>query len=496
MSLARARRAYERTVDRAAAHLAGGHTEQALAWAQLAAGYAWRIHLGLWRDDRLEDVVGRAARAAMGEPLTDAGAIEAGPVPSRLDVAFVATGLYGIGGHTRVVRAWSAALSKEASVGFAVTGAGSAAELPAWASPGLRLVPSDGLGDRVRRLARWLRQTRAKTVILAHNPNDVVAVGALAALTPAERPRVLLFNHADHVFWLGAGQADHVLHYRLLGATVAAAMRGLTSGAVIPLAGEPRSRTPASPVPALSRIPAGATVSLTLTGHTKTRGDPDWVYFRTMGRLLRGRPDLWHVVASTHTRPRRLVLRLRHRLPSRLLFVGTVTQPDSLYERASFVVESFPLNGGMVRLEATLHRKPVLAVSNRRCPLFTDSGSFDADYPLASTEDEVVRIANALCDDPGLRAALVERLVRHQAVETADWEGLLRCLVVDDNGWTEFEPTSHEPDARYMHAWARPVDRPRLMAGIALPVLAVRPLPGSAKAAVVLWSAARVLGAW
>lgn len=488
MTLTSDRRAFLRAVSCGEKALARGDAESALAWAQMAAGFAWRVHVGVWRDDRLEALVAEAGRRARAEGHADA------PLPVvEADVVFVATGLYAIGGHTRVVRTWAEALASAAKVAFAVTGAGADEAPPAWADPVVRPSRRRGLAQRIDDLATWLDAVRPAVVVLVHNPNDVVAVGAMAALV--HRPRVVLFNHADHTFWLGATVADRVIHFRNLGAEVSSSCRGLPDGAVVPLAETPSGRT-SGVVPAqAAAVPDDAVMSLTLTGHTKTRGDPEWNYFDALAKLLRARPGLWHVMVSTHPRWRQWGLRVRHGLPRRFVFMGPVAAPGALYERCDFIIESFPMVGGMVRIEAALYGKPLLAVRNLRFPLLSDTDTIPFDYPLASTTEEVVRNGMALCDSANLRQSLAGRLRQTSETGTRDWQSLLRALLLDDRGWRRFGP-GPEQDSAYIHAWARPIDRPRLLAGIALPILASTPLPGRTRAGISAWCAARLAGAW
>ena len=96
-------------------------------------------------------------------------------------------------------------------------------------------------------LLSWARSLQAcisdaDLVVLHVHNQDIVPFLALAGMT--QRPPVILLNHADHVFWVGADFVDLVVSTRRSGHELCASRRGIASdrNALLPLCVEPVAR--------------------------------------------------------------------------------------------------------------------------------------------------------------------------------------------------------------------------------------------------------------
>lgn len=216
----------DRLVRRTEALARRGRREQAAVAAMTAATFAWCNPTGVFASGPLEDVLADIGSSLPGP---------AGPAPARSSgtrprVLHVATQLYGTGGHTQMLASWLR-LDSAREHHVCVTGQ-DGRDVPdkvlgALAGADALTLLDDGrprLVDRAARL-RELALDHDQVVLHVH-PNDVVPTIALA-LPPAERPEVLLVNHADHVFWLGVHVADRVVNLRTSGARLNVERRGI-----------------------------------------------------------------------------------------------------------------------------------------------------------------------------------------------------------------------------------------------------------------------------
>jgi glycosyltransferase involved in cell wall biosynthesis len=137
------------------------------------------------------------------------------------------TRCYALGGHTRLVGRWIAA--QPDAISDLVLTAPDGPEPPAELVDTVRRA-----GGRVHRLngttldrARALRSlaTHVDTIVLSVHENDLVP--SLALASAPSRPSVIVVNHADHVFWVGAALADVLVNLRPAARELAIRRRGI-----------------------------------------------------------------------------------------------------------------------------------------------------------------------------------------------------------------------------------------------------------------------------
>jgi hypothetical protein len=211
-SRARARfAAYESTVRAAEDYHRRGRFDAAAAYAHVAALMALRPHAGLFASPRLERM------------LLDIGRRTAAPTTWRrpantkiTSVLHVATEMLPVGGLVNNLVHWLRADTTRIH-SLALTGQHIA--LPEKVSS--EIIRSGGQIHRINQTighqVAWARRLREiaqghDAVVLHSYGQDPVPVMAFAE--GDKRPPVLLLNHADHLFWLGASVADVVLNMR------------------------------------------------------------------------------------------------------------------------------------------------------------------------------------------------------------------------------------------------------------------------------------------
>ena len=400
--LAKNRLRYGRLVDLVGHRAAEDDVEGVLRTATVAANYAWQAPTGLLSDPSLERLVVSAVRG--GERTTVDGTRSAGRVLHVLSEA------YSIGGHTRLAWRWMSRDHRRSDL--ALTN-------HSGPLPGQLLATVAASGGRVHHLrpdqptllgrATALRALidQADLVVLHVHPYDAVALAAVSL--PGVRPPVVLENHGDHAFWLGAAAADVVSHFRPFGERLSAELRGvpLERSAVVPLPIDPvPSAVPRDEVRRSLGLRPDAVVGVTVASEAKM--SPLWGrgMDHLLDRALTWCPQL--VVLLVGAPPERAWARLATRYPGRLMPLGTVSDPAPYYAAADLYLESYPTRAGTSVLEAALLGVPVLTLAD--LPAEDLLNVYQAGMPgllgqpCATTPEQYVRMLRALVADPELRA--------------------------------------------------------------------------------------------
>jgi glycosyltransferase involved in cell wall biosynthesis len=387
-------------------HLDAGRLDAAAAIAQAAAQHAWMNHAGRFADPELEALLAELAARCAVSPAAAARPRREDPE----DVLHVVTQCYQTGGSTREIACW---LEQDAGRRHrvCVTRQGSD-PTPTFLADRLRgpadLVLLDAARGGLMARAAALRALAATVdvVVLHVHPYDVVPLIAFAGV---ERPPVVLVNHADHVFWLGVGISDAVLHMRESGRRLAEARRGLALE---------RSMVMARPL-----MPADRTVA---RDEAKRRLglDPAAVVLATAADASKYRPVgadtfLGLVVPALLRHPEAILLaagpsdagpwaQAAARTDGRVRALGRLPDITLLHQAADVYLDSFPFSSLTSLLEAGSVGVP--SITYRGHP--ADCGVLGADVPgvdpfISAPEDPAAY-------DAALERAIADPAWRHE----------------------------------------------------------------------------------
>jgi hypothetical protein len=396
------RRRYGRLVELVEHYAATGDVEGVLRTATVAAYYAWQAPTGLLSDPTLERLVVSAARG--GGRATVDGARSTGRVLHVLSEA------YDVGGHTRLAWRWMSRDHRRSDVALtnqshpvpealttSVTASGGRVD-------DLRSAHTTLLG-RATALRALIDQ--ADLVVLHVHPYDAVALAAVNL--PGMRPPVVLEDHSDHSFWLGAGAADVISSFRPFGQRLARELRGWSPerSALLPLPVDAvTSDAPRSEIRQTLGLSPDTVVGVTVAAENKMSPLLGRGMDHLLDRALTWCPEL--VVLLVGAPPTGAWARLAKRYPGRLRALGHVPDPAPYYAAADIYLESYPTRAGTSVLEAALVGLPTLALVD--LPDDDLLGVYQAgmpgmlDQPNASTREKYVHMLRCLVKDPELRA--------------------------------------------------------------------------------------------
>lgn len=389
--------------------------ELALDYAYLAATLAWdfyfSIRFGIWYDDELEHLLSEIGKRIIGEVKYNFGKKVDGGKGKHKKVVYIVSHLYDSGGHSRALKQWTNLLSDffdEQHVYIT-----NVTNRPTYSPYIIHSLESNGIVvrqlswydsyvDRIEKLNEWMEADPPDIVVLFIHPNDVVAVSSLSSC--ANKPYTIFFNHADHVFWLGRNIADSVVEWRTEGARFSKRFRKISNIVVIPLTTDVK---PQKISKTTYGIPEGSTVSVSIGSFYKVVGNAGTDYFETVRKLLKMFPNHYHLFV-TNPPPQNI---LEKYLPSdqgarkRLIVTGPFSNLGPIYGVADFLIETFPLVGGTVRVEAMACKLPIVAFRNEKVTLFSKTDALPPNYPfIASTTEGIIEYSSKFIQNPELRS--------------------------------------------------------------------------------------------
>jgi hypothetical protein len=434
--LSDARSILEATVELAQAHHRRGSLLSAAVWSQIAAQFATYRHTGSYVSAELEALLLDIARALpeRGPRLPNALSRDLRHADPQRRVLHVVTRAHPFGGHTRVIERWAL---NDASSTHGLVATAQTEPLPSWLRHAIvqrrgfyePLAACGSLLRRARRL-RAIASDWADLVVLHVHPYDVVPMLAFGV---EGGPPVVLFNHSDATFWLGARIADQVADMRESGLQNSLERRGVRSSRVlpIPLRLEERGRNRELARRRLE-IPQDSIVLLTVGEDFKFVPLEKNSFFATVDRLLSRHPEAVLLGAGLRD-PARYRSSIHNDRIARVRFLRPRDGIADLQSAADIYLDPFPATSLTAALEAASIGIPVVSRKNLVNPLFSsgDDASFKAAGHHVETVKEYEARAEALIADASLRAAAggeLELCVRSHHMPPG-WNAYLERLI-------------------------------------------------------------------
>jgi glycosyltransferase involved in cell wall biosynthesis len=379
-----------------------GRYDAAAAYAQVAADYAWHNHPGVFASPRLEGILREIGHRVL--PAADGPGRVRTAAGRPATVLHVLTEAGAIGGHTRFAWRW---IRQDRGPSHSVV---LTAPLPG--SPPRALEESVALGGgEVHVLggtslvgrARTLREVAASfdLVALYVHPFDVVPAIGFSGPT---HPPVVLVNHADHVFWVGAAVADVVASIRRSGLLLAQRRRGIASArcALLPVpvdvAARTRTRTEAK---AALGYPEAAVLLLTVGQAYKYRPLRGVSFLDTAGPVVEDNPEaLLVAVGPSEDDAWRAA---RERTGGRIRALGPRHDVAAFYQAADVYLDPWPLGSLTSLVEAASFGVPgvSLRLGGRDAEILcSDPPGLSEHLVRASTVPEYRAALSRLVEDP------------------------------------------------------------------------------------------------
>ena len=368
------KRLFQKAVSNAQLSLKNCKSNSAVAWAQVAANFAWQRHPGLFYSEPLESVLIEAAHGVNKE--IPHGFSRKISVPSankdKRRVLHVMSQVYSGGGHTRVVVNWIRN-TRETSVHGLITTA-QAEPLPedlasvieeseGWYQP----LPSFTNLLEKAFLLRQASRDWADLVVIHTHPFDALPT---VAFGETGGPPVIFMNHADHVFWLGSSVADIVADWRLVGQKITLTRRGVKNSKILPL---PITKRESSFNRESIRKNLGISdeqiVLFSATAEYKFTPFGGYDFVASLTETLKKNPYALLIVVGGPRLHGRWAQASKS-TNGRIKAMGSVNESDlaDFYTCADIYVDSFPAGSATSVLEAGIQGLPVVSLHKQEAP--------------------------------------------------------------------------------------------------------------------------------
>lgn len=334
---------------------------KALTWANIAAYCAWNGHAGFYAAPQLEALLHRVGATL---PRT------ASPVPWRLPRRagrhwlHVLTIAFEVGGHTPLAGNFIARLSNADDVHsvllidqglFAIpdalqkavaTAGGEIISLP----KGLTLL------ERAAAL-KTIANEWAETVVLYTHPNDPTPC---VAFSDDGGPPVVLYNHADHVFWFGSTIADLVIDLRPSGQDITLNRRGVRHSEILPIPLRRKVTATATKDECKRVLNISPQTRLLLSIGTSYKFEPhgEIDFPDLLAKTLKDIENLQLLVIGPSPDEERWK-QAYARSAGKVRAIGVQKDLSTYYQAADLYLESFPVGSLIASLDAVLYGVPV-----------------------------------------------------------------------------------------------------------------------------------------
>jgi glycosyltransferase involved in cell wall biosynthesis len=402
-----------------------GNYDAAAMYAEIAAFYAVGKHCGLFVSPELEFVLSRIGKETIQISVNSEQS-------SSLDkplkhILHVATSVKNIGGHSRMIWRWIQQ-DTQCCHSLVLTRQQVADEVPPLLrkavndSHGKTYILNEKIGDfeLIAQAKRLKEIASTADLVVLHTYNfDVVPLIAFA--NKEQSPPVLLLDHADHLFWLGASISNVVISLRESGMCLAQERRGISTdrSMLLPIILEPTQR-------ALSRteakrqlgVPEESILLISIARALKYKTIDGTSFVEAHVPLLeRYKHAFLIIVGPGNTEEYSTAVQ---KMEGRIIVYPERADTAVFYQAADIYVDSFPFVSTTSLLEAGSYGVPLIS----RFPYSDASTVLGADMPgltgnLIRTQDleEYKKILSRLIEDEEFRLSLCE-VTRKKIAET------------------------------------------------------------------------------
>jgi hypothetical protein len=402
-------RIFKKAVERADIAFRRGDLNSVVAWAKIAAHFAFVRHPGFYTDSTLENLLLNVAQKLEKESssLNTNFLLKTKPKDySKMRFLHVITESYGTGGHSSFIARWIKN-SSDSSVHSLVMTAAHNGSLTSMLSSSV--TQSGGwycslseVSQNLLEQALFLRQLArnwADVVVLFIHPFDplpTVAFGINGG------PPIIFCNHADHAFWLGSSVADVMADYHSSGGLLSAKRRGTFGSKVLPI---PLPKTKPTIRNTVVRKELGLrdddVMLLTIARDEKFLPFGNYDFLEVLVRTLKRHPKAkLFAVGPIHQGRWEKASAL---VDGRIKALGALDRSvlETYYDAADLYVGSFPCGSGTALLEAGIHDIPLVGLHIKELPHLSggDDVAFQKLSVHASSINEFTELLEFMIND-------------------------------------------------------------------------------------------------
>lgn len=209
----------------------------------------------------------------------------------------------------------------------------------------------DDFNSKAHTLRNSLMELHPTRIFLFTHPNDLLPMITFGKFHPCE---ISLFNHADHTFWIGGKWIDNILDFRSPGMAVTKKCRNVNSSELLLLpVDHTYSRVSKKEAKQQLGLTADVRIVGTLTNISKIFSEKNEVSFADflLSRAILHSHLQFMIVGLTKDDFISLLSKTAA-LPSNIICLGLVTDPDKYYKAFDYFIEPFPIASPLGMLDA------------------------------------------------------------------------------------------------------------------------------------------------
>lgn len=420
-------RLFKKAVQKGQVAFQRGDCNSVMAWAKIAAHFAFARHPGFYTDLTLESLLLNVAHELDKESENLNSFMSArfkAKDYGKMRFLHIITESYDADDHSSFIARWIENTTNTSVHNLIIT-SNHNSSLPKILSSAVR--KSGGwhfslpaLTTNLYNQALFLRQFArdwADVVVLFVHPFDPVPTVSFGV---DGGPPIIFCNHADHAFWLGSSIADVIADYHSSGGLLSAKRRGTQSSTILPIP-LPKNIVGLRDVTARNKLGVCDDEVMLLTVGREEKFFPfgNYDFLNVLVKVLKQHPNAKLFAAGpTHQGRWKIASDL---VEGRITALGTVdrTVLDSFYQAADLYVGSFPCGSGTAMLEAGIHNLPILGLHIKELPHF--SGGDDVALKnlgtfVSSTGDFIASL-NSMINDCSLfrqKASLIKEHIEQE----------------------------------------------------------------------------------
>lgn len=323
-----------------------------LSIAQFYGNIRWANFDGIYHDNDIEDIVELRVLQSKRLKLPDLSKMEVRTV-------LIASELYDVGGHSRVVLNWMKAFEEEGDHELLITRTATKTIRASLKDQNIsyRLCSNQGI-DLVNEILAYC--ANAGRVVLHTHPDDIVTAIAARILAKSGK-RIIFYNHADHVFSYGISSAQLVCEISSYGIELNRRTQRINKSCYLGIPIGFRGYKTHLEIPAEKKL----NQTVISCGHPSKYAPASVFFGDFIDALLQQRSDVTvQLVGPTGNET--WWATIKGRWGAQVQFLGELSHSKYLdtMQKADVYVDSFPITGGIAFPEALLNGKLVAGLVN------------------------------------------------------------------------------------------------------------------------------------
>jgi glycosyltransferase involved in cell wall biosynthesis len=378
--------------------------DQKICLGEIAARFATFNHCGIFVSYTLEKELISVANQIK---------ISLSPGFQKNSFLHIMTTCYTAGGHTAVVENWIKFAPKDQKHSLVLIDQGNTPVretlFDAVKSQNGEIIQLKNLTPLEKAIRLRELASSYEFVILHVHMFDLIPVLAFGT-EDFERP-VLVYNHAGHMFWVGATICDLLLNLSLSEQYFSIAQRKITKNAILPIPLSPPNLSTLSTPPNILKnklkIPSNSRVILTVGSSVKLKPLNNLNFVSVALDLLKINNNLFFLIIGPN-KDEKIWVEASERGDGRIKVLNVVprSELDNYIGLADLYIDSFPMNGGTIALEVALSGVPIISVKTGFCQF---DSILDHTITFDKLEIEVIKRLNPQSENlEDLKAKITE----------------------------------------------------------------------------------------